>query len=1303
MDFCRISTKEQKSNNREFDILVKPTLHFSYIKDLVCKGGSMYAFWNGETWSTSRDDLISTIDRQTLNKKRELEAKDPTKTVGVALMNNHETKLMLDFDKFCKTMEQSNVIFNQRILFSEDVPEQDDYSTNQLNYTPKKGPTKAFDELLGLLYEEKELEKILWFLGALLTNNMSKIQKFMFLYGGKGSGKGTVIKVFKMLFEGYYSAIDLNTLTGDSAFATSQVKEIPLLIDEDSDISRITKDTNLLKLTAHEPITVNVKYKDTYETIFNGLLITASNQRFQVRNIDSGITRRAVVVEPTSYTHSAETYFNLMGRIPFELSHIAYKAMTLFNEKGAYYYEDYMDVAMAEATDYIFSFVRDNAVQMGNQVTLKRVSALFKLYLDDLGYETKGYKRRIKNEMQRYYRNFYPKLTIDGEQVRNVFTGIRSELIFPELTEEERERKFPTSDVEENGNRPGDSGPSIERHGIDFGNTEDIIFKTYAKQFQAQYAGNSGAPSVKWDACSTVLDELDTSSLHYVRLPANHIVIDFDLKGPDGRKSLQRNLEAASKFPPTYAEVSKSGEGIHLHYTYDGPIHKLANLYDDDIEIKKFTGKSSLRRQFTRSNDVKIAHISTGLPFKERDGVNVYNDMEKQIVWNEKKLRKGIIGNLENKYHPNTKPSIDFIDHMLKEAIKNDLKFDVSDLRQAVLQKAMMSTNNQAYCLNVFNQMVFKTIEDEPHIDAEPDKLNKIVANEDLYFLDLEIYPNLFVICYRNFDNSIREALINPSADEVERVLELPFVGFNVRNYDNHIMYGSLVGKTIMELFLQSQGIIEHKDRNAKYYQANELSYVDIWEYSTNKQGLKAWQIELGIRHDEMELPWDQPVPEELWPRVVEYCFNDVDATFEVFLATQADYKARLILSQLSGLPVNAKTQDQAAAFLFGDVKRPQDEFVYTDLSETFPGYKFAYGKSEYLGEVPSEGGFVYSEPGVYENVVVLDIASMHPRSAVLLNYFGPYTQRFDDLITARLHIKHKEYDKAREMFDGVLKPFLETEEDAEALSYALKIIINIVYGMTSAPFDNKFRHPDNIDNIVAKRGALFMVLLKHEMKKQGIKLIHTKTDSVKLLDPTPEQVQWVVDFGTKYGYTFEVEHIYKRMTLVNKAALIGEYYNEKKGKDVWDPVGTMFLEPYTLKTLFTREEIVPEDLYLIKQIKKGRLYLDGKHLGRFAHVYAAKDGHVLENRHDDGRVTAPTGTKGYLFKSVDEYTDGSDVDLTYYEAAVKKTVDAIAKVGDERIVIDNDVYWNERDTDKIIPIDPMSELDERENVEIAA
>ena len=61
----------------------------------------------------------------------------------------------------------------------------------------------------------------------------------------------------------------------------------------------------------------------------------------------------------------------------------------------------------------------------------------------------------------------------------------------------------------------------------------------------------------------------NVSKLHYVKVPENHIVIDFDIKDESGKKSFEKNFIAASKWPATYAELSKSEAGIHLHYIYD--------------------------------------------------------------------------------------------------------------------------------------------------------------------------------------------------------------------------------------------------------------------------------------------------------------------------------------------------------------------------------------------------------------------------------------------------------------------------------------------------------------------------------------------------------------------------------------------------------------------------------------------------------------------------------------------------------------------------------------------------------------
>lgn len=183
----------------------------------------------------------------------------------------------------------------------------------------------------------------------------------------------------------------------------------------------------------------------------------------------------------------------------------------------------------------------------------------------------------------------------------------------------------------------------------------------------------------------------------------------------------------------------------------------------------------------------------------------------------------------------------------------------------------------------------------------------------------------------------------------------------------------------------------------------------------------------------------------------------------------------------------------------------------------------------------------------MYGNVALLDIASMHPHSIIAEVLFGPrFTRAFMEIVEGRVDIKHEAWDIVNTILGGKLTPYIQKVLDGEMtskdLANALKTAINSVYGLTSASFDNPFRDKRNIDNIVAKRGALFMIDLKNEVLSRGFTVAHIKTDSIKIPDATPDIIQFVMDFGKRYGYTFEHEATYDRMTLVNDAVYIAKY-----------------------------------------------------------------------------------------------------------------------------------------------------------------
>lgn len=375
------------------------------------------------------------------------------------------------------------------------------------------------------------------------------------------------------------------------------------------------------------------------------------------------------------------------------------------------------------------------------------------------------------------------------------------------------------------------------------------------------------------------------------------------------------------------------------------------------------------------------------------------------------------------------------------------------------------------------------------------------------------------------------------------------------------------------------------------------------------------------------------------------------------------------------------------------------------DIINAFPGYEFVDGKNIYRGTDVGKGGYVYAEPGMYGNIALLDVASMHPHSAINLNAFGEYTQHFKDLVDARIAIKRKDFDKARKMFGGKLAPYLDDETTAKNLTQALKIAINSVYGLTSANFDNPFRDIRNKNNIIALRGALFMRTLQDEVQKRGFKVAHIKTDSIKIPDATPEIIEFVMDFGRRYGYEFEHEATYERMCLVNDAVYIAKYDNGE-----WTATGTQFQIPYVFKKLFSKEDILFDDLCETKSVTSS-LYLDmnenlpdvsslekelnkvlknspgdenlinnlkeeiakghnyrfiGK-VGRFCPIKPGCGGGLLM-REKDGKYYSATGAKGYRWleaEIVSSLGRTDDIDEGHFKEMADAAIDTIKKYGD--------------------------------------
>lgn len=1280
MDFYQIKERE---GQRKATLEVFPDFKVVRSKDLMVRGKQFYAVWDEEQglWSTDEYDVQRLVDADI--RKHEIRTIGVFQETNRKYLNNFSSNSWLQFRNYVGHLSDSYTQLDARLTFANTEVKKGDYVSRRLPYALTPGDISAWEALVNVLYEPEERAKIEWAIGAIVAGDSKSIQKFLVFYGAPGTGKSTIFNIIEWMFEGYVEWFVAKELTGaNNSFALEAFKKNPLVaIEHDGDLSKIIDNSKLNSLVAHETMQINEKNKPIYSMAFNAMLMIGSNKPVMITDAKAGIIRRLIDIHPTGILLPPRKYQSLMNQIKFELGAIADHCHKVYLSMGKDYYSGYQPTQMMLQTDVFFNFIEAHfdIFKAQNGVTLNQAYELYKAFIEDSGIERRLPRYKLREELKNYFETFEDRAEVDGARVRSWFGGFIADRF-----------KAPT-------------GKTEDQHMFALVMEESVsLFDKEMRNRPAQYSKEDGHPEKFWTnsprerngktfipdpewVVNTKLKDLDTSKEHYVKVPLNHIVIDFDLKDADGNKSAERNLEAASQWPSTYAEFSKSGAGIHLHYIWDGDPTELSRVYDDGIEVKVFTGESSLRRMLSACNNVPVATISSGLPLKEKKVINT------EAVKSELKLRELIDRNLRKEIHPGTKPSMDFIFKILEDAYKSDLEYDVTDMRQRMLNFASKSSNHNLYCIGLLKNMKFKS---EGEIQAS----KKLAKDERLVFFDTEVFPNLFVICWK-FENDkkpltgkpIVTRMINPSAQAVEELLSLKLVGYNCRRYDNHILYGALMGYSPEQLYKLSQKLISNS-QSGYFGEAWNISYTDIYDFASaaNKKGLKKWQIELGIHHQELGLPWDEPVPDNMIDKVAEYCDNDVISEEVVFNHLHGDWVARQILAGLSGLTVNDTTNKHSTRIMFGDEVAPQSEFVYTDLSEMFPGYKYELGKSTYKGEITGEGGYVYAEPGMYDDVALLDVASMHPTSIEQLDLFGGYTKRFSEIKNTRMMIKRGDIESARQMMGGKLKPYLEDEENLGGLSDALKTVINSVYGLTSAKFDNSFKDPKNIDNIVAKRGALFMVDLKHFVQSKGFTVAHIKTDSIKIPNATKQIIEDVMEFGQQYGYEFEHEATYEKMCLVNDAVYIAKTAPGKKPAK-WTATGAQFAHPVVFKTLFSHEPLEFKDFLETKMVNSA-LYLDfseddapmaleeqppirtfvGK-AGAFVPVMEGHGGGRLI-RVQDGKDYNVTGTTGYRWleaEVIQNLPDGRDIiDMSYYDVLVNKALDKISQYGDfERFI----------------------------------
>ena len=530
VDFLMISTRPTKKGTLEIYPKFKM---YPKSKDLMIRGGDFYAVWMEDEglWSTDEEDALQIIDRELDKFAKENQDKFNC-NIRVLHMWDSETGMVDSWHKYCQKQKRDSFhMLDEKLIFSNTETKKEDYASKRLDYPLEPGDTSAYEKLISTLYTEEERYKIEWAIGSIVTGDSKTIQKFLVLYGEAGTGKSTILNIIQKLFDGYCSTFDAKAIgSASNMFALEAFKTNPLVaIQHDGDLSRIEDNTRLNSLVSHELMTVNEKFKSAFTNSFKAFLFMGTNKPVKITDGKSGLIRRLIDVKPSGNKLSSKAYKEAFSKIDFELGAIAYHCKEVYLENPGRY-DNYIPTAMLGASNDFYNFVLDSyhIFKKENGTTLKAAWEMYKTYCDEAKVPFPFSKRNFKEELKNYFHDFNERFNMeDGSRVRSYYKGFRTE-------------KF------ENDKKQNTEPEHKPEHWLKFDSTESI-FDDVCGDCPAQYASAEETPTNKWEKVTTQLKDIDTSKLHYVQIPENHIVIDFDIKDETGKKSFEKNVKAGVK------------------------------------------------------------------------------------------------------------------------------------------------------------------------------------------------------------------------------------------------------------------------------------------------------------------------------------------------------------------------------------------------------------------------------------------------------------------------------------------------------------------------------------------------------------------------------------------------------------------------------------------------------------------------------------------------------------------------------------------------------------------------------------
>lgn len=271
----------------------------------------------------------------------------------------------------------------------------------------------------------------------------------------------------------------------------------------------------------------------------------------------------------------------------------------------------------------------------------------------------------------------------------------------------------------------------------------------------------------------------------------------------------------------------------------------------------------------------------------------------------------------------------------------------------------------------------------------------------------------------------------------------------------------SVFGRNIIDTFFMS-----FRYDVARKYESNGLKQI-IKQEGLEKKGRQFWDF------GKNKEPWNNP---QHWSQFKQYAEEDADDALALFdlMAPQFFYYTQSIPKSFQEIGLSG-TGSQVNSFMMR---------AYLQHGQACPK------ASE---KVPFEGAISIGNPGLYQNVYKVDVASLYPSIMLTYNVTDPKKDPDNVFLTAvRWFTKQRLQDKRLATETG--------DRYYTDMSNGRKIMINSFYGFMGAPGLN-FNYPKGAAE-VTRHGRKILTQAIDWAEKKGYPLVNADTDSISF-EPT--------------------------------------------------------------------------------------------------------------------------------------------------------------------------------------------------------